>query len=159
MIIYFGIGTNLGNREENLRRAIELLHERVGECMACSSVYRSAPQGFVSENEFANIVAVCESDYSPEEVLLITQQIEREMGRKEKSVDGVYHDRVIDIDLLQARGERRKAKGDEMKGERREVRGDEVIRRSGEMLTLPHPRMQERDFVMIPLREVEAILN
>ena len=140
MVIYFGIGTNLGNREENLRKAVELLHERVGECIACSSVYRSAPQGFVSENEFANIVAVCQTIHSPEEVLLITQQIEREMGRTEKSVNGVYHDRVIDIDLLQARG-------------------DEEIRRSGERLTLPHPRMQERDFVMIPLREVEAILT
>ena len=139
MVIYLGIGTNLGNREENLRKAVELLHERVGECIACSSVYRSAPQGFVSENEFANIVAVCQTIHSPEEVLLITQQIEREMGRTEKSVNGVYHDRVIDIDLLQARG-------------------DEAIRRSGERLTLPHPRMQERDFVMIPLREVEAIL-
>ena len=140
MVIYFGIGTNLGNREENLRKAVELLHERVGECIACSSVYRSAPQGFVSENEFANIVAVCQTIHSPEEVLLITQQIEREMGRTEKSVNGVYHDRVIDIDLLQARG-------------------DEAIRRSDERLTLPHPRMQERDFVMIPLREVEAILT
>ena len=143
MIIYLGIGTNLGNREDNLRRAIELLHERVGECIACSSVYRSAPQGFMSENEFANIVAVCQSDYSPEEVLLITQQIEREMGRTEKSVNGVYHDRVIDIDLLQARGDE----------------ANEAIRRSGESLTLPHPRMQERDFVMIPLHEVEQILN
>ena len=140
MIIYLGIGTNLGNREENLRKAVELLHERVGECIACSSVYRSAPQGFVSKNEFANIVAVCQTIHSPEEVLLITQQIEREMGRTEKSINGVYHDRVIDIDLLQARG-------------------DEAIRRSGERLTLPHPRMQERDFVMIPLREVEQILN
>lgn len=140
MVIYFGIGTNLGNREENLRKAVELLHERVGECIACSSVYRSAPQGFVSENEFANIVAVCQTIHSPEEVLLITQQIERDMGRTEKSVNGVYHDRVIDIDLLQARG-------------------DEAIRRAGERLTLPHPRMQERDFVMIPLREVEAILT
>ena len=139
MIIYFGIGTNLGNREENLRRAIELLHERVGECMACSSVYRSASQGFVSNNEFANIVAVYRTDFSPEEVLLLTQQIERDMGRAEKSVNGIYHDRVIDIDLLQARG-------------------DEAIRRSGERLTLPHPRMQERDFVMIPLREVEDML-
>ena len=140
MVIYFGIGTNLGNREENLRQAVELLHERVGECIACSSVYRSAPQGFVSENEFANIVAVCQTIHSPEEVLLITQQIERDMGRTEKSVNGVYHDRVIDIDLLQARD-------------------DEAIRRSGDSLTLPHPRMQERDFVMIPLREVEQILN
>ena len=143
MVIYFGIGTNLGNREENLRKAVELLHERVGECIACSSVYRSAPQGFVSENEFANIVAVCQTIHSPEEVLLITQQIEREMGRTEKSVNGVYHDRVIDIDLLQARGNE----------------ANEAIRRSGESLTLPHPRMQERDFVMIPLHEVEQILN
>ena len=140
MVIYLGIGTNLGNREENLRKAVELLHERVGECIACSSVYRSAPQGFVSENEFANIVVVCQTIHSPEEVLLLTQQIEREMGRTEKSVNGVYHDRVIDIDLLQARG-------------------DEAIRRSDERLMLPHPRMQERDFVMIPLREVEAILT
>ena len=143
MIIYLGIGTNLGNREENLRRAIEMLHERVGECVACSSIYRSAPQGFVSENEFANMVAVCQSNYSPEEILAITQQIEREMGRTEKSENGVYHDRIIDIDLLQARGDE----------------ANEAIRRSGESLTLPHPRMQERDFVMIPLREVETILH
>ena len=147
MLIFFGIGTNLGDREENLRRAIELLHERVGECIACSSVYRSAPQGFVSENEFANIVAVCQSDYSPEEVLLITQQIEREMGRTEKSMDGVYHDRVIDIDLLRAYiGTLELGVGSK-------------IELTSETLTLPHPRMQERDFVMIPLREVEAILN
>ena len=102
MLIYFGIGTNLGDREANLRTALQLLHERVGECIACSSIYRSAPQGFVSENEFANVVVVCRTDHSPEEVLLITQQIEREMGRTEKSINGVYHDRVIDIDLLQA---------------------------------------------------------
>ena len=140
MLIYFGIGTNLGNREANLQTALQLLDERVGEQLACSSVYRSAPHGFVSDNEFANIVAVYETEYSPEEVLLLTQQIERDMGRTRKSVNGVYHDRVIDIDLLQARG-------------------NEAIRQSGERLTLPHPRMQERDFVMIPLREVEQILN
>ena len=140
MLIYFGIGTNLGNRDANLQTALQLLDERVGEQLACSSVYRSAPQGFVSDNEFANIVAVYETEYSPEEVLLLTQQMEREMGRTEKSVNGVYHDRVIDIDLLQARD-------------------DEAISRSGEMLTLPHPRMEERDFVMIPLREVEIKLN
>ena len=143
MLIYFGIGTNLGNREANLQTALQLLDERVGEQLACSSVYRSAPQGFVSDNEFANMVAVYETEYSPEEVLLLTQQIEREMGRTEKSVNGVYHDRVIDIDLLQARGNE----------------ANEAIRRSGERLTLPHPRMQERDFVMIPLREVKIKLT
>lgn len=141
MLIYFGIGTNLGDREENLRKAIELLHERVGEQLACSSVHRSAPMGFESENEFANIVAVYDTPYSPEEVLVITQQIEREMGRTQKSVNGVYHDRIIDIDLLQA------------------ILNSKAIIQNSSTLTLPHPRMQERDFVMIPLREVEAILN
>ena len=153
MLIYFGIGTNLGNREENLRTAVQMLHERVGECLACSSIYRSAPQGFVSENEFANIVAVCKTNASPEEVLLITQQIEREMGRTKKSENGVYHDRVIDIDLLQALT----LSNSPFKGENL-MEGEDVVCKS-ETLTLPHPRMQERDFVMIPLREVEAILN
>ena len=142
MRICFGIGTNLGDREKNLRTAVELLNERVGEQLACSSVYKSAPQGFVSENEFANIVAVYHTPYALEEVLCITQQIEREMGRTEKSVDGVYHDRVIDIDLLKA-----------YRGHGPWAIGDEVIYESN-TLTLPHPRMQERDFVMIPLLEV-----
>lgn len=141
MLIYFGIGTNLGDREANLREAIRLLSERVGEQLACSSMYRSAPMGFVSDNEFANIVTVYDTDYSPEEVLLITQQIEREMGRTEKSVNGVYHDRVIDIDLLQV------------------THHSSLITHHSSTLTLPHPRMQERDFVMIPLREVENALN
>lgn len=141
MLIYFGIGTNLGDREANLNAALHLLNERVGEQLACSSVHRSAPMGFESENEFANIVAVYDTPYSPEEVLLITQQIEREMGRTQKSVNGVYHDRIIDIDLLQA------------------ILNSKAIIQNSSTLTLPHPRMQERDFVMIPLREVEAILN
>ena len=147
MIVYMGIGTNLGDREANLRRAIELVHERVGECMACSSIYRSAPQGFVSENQFANIVAVCQTNHSPVEVLRITQAIEREMGRTEKSVNGIYHDRVIDIDLLMA-----------YEGDRVMDNGN-GIEYSSDILKLPHPRMQERDFVMIPLREVEDILT
>lgn len=147
MIIYLGIGSNLGNRDTNLRTAIELIHERVGECLACSSIYRSAPQGFVSENEFANIVAVCETDYSPEQVLLITQTIEREMGRTQKSVNGIYHDRVIDIDLLQSYIPDY------------DSRFGIPIEYKSETLTLPHPRMTERDFVMIPLREVEEIVS
>lgn len=147
MRIYLGIGSNLGNRDTNLRTAIELIHERVGECLACSSIYRSAPQGFVSENEFANVVAVCETDYSPEQVLLITQTIEREMGRTQKSVNGIYHDRVIDIDLLQAYIPDY------------DSRFGIPIEYKSETLTLPHPCMTERDFVMIPLREVEEIVS
>ena len=147
MIIFLGIGSNLGERDENLRTAIRLLHERVGECVTCSSIYRSAPQGFVSDNEFVNIVAVCQTDYLPEEVLLISQEIEREMGRTEKSVNGIYHDRVIDIDLLKAYGR-----------DWQLAIGNGIVYKS-DTLTLPHPRMYERDFVMVPLREVEEILD
>lgn len=144
MRIYFGIGTNLGDREGNLREAIRLLDERVGQQLACSSVYRSAPMGFVSDNEFANVVIAYETTYSLEELLLITQQIERELGRKEKSVNGIYHDRVIDIDLLQATDKQSLA---------------EQITYTSDTLVIPHPRMQERDFVKIPLSEVEKRLG
>lgn len=144
MRIYFGIGTNLGDREGNLREAIRLLDERVGQQLACSSVYRSAPMGFVSDNEFANVVIAYETTYSLEELLRITQQIERELGRKEKSVNGIYHDRVIDIDLLQATDKQSLA---------------EQITYTSDTLVIPHPRMQERDFVKIPLSEVEKQLG
>lgn len=139
MTIFLGIGTNLGDREANLREALRLLDARVGEQLACSSVYRSAPQGFASDNEFANIVVVYRTSHSPEDVLLITQQIERDMGRTQKSVDGIYHDRVIDIDLLKA------------------IENSKLIIRNSSSLTLPHPHMQERDFVMVPLGEVLVV--
>lgn len=145
MLIYFGIGSNIGERDANLRNAIGLLQERVGECIACSSIYRSAPQGFVSENEFANMVVLCETSHSLEDILTITQQIEREMGREKKSINGIYHDRIIDIDLLKAY--------------------DYLpftsylssLTYESSTLILPHPRMHERDFVMIPFREVEQL--
>lgn len=145
MIIYLGIGTNLGNREENLHKALCLLDDRVGERLACSSIYRSAPQGFESKNEFANIVVVYQTDYLPEDVLLISQKIERDMGRNHKSVNGIYQDRVIDIDLLKAYDTMGK-------------KDAQSIRYATDILILPHPRMEERDFVVIPLHEVEQKL-
>ena len=141
MIIYFGIGTNLGDREYNLSTALRLLDARVGTRTALSSIYRSQAQGFESENKFANIVAVYATGYSQEELLEITQEIERQMGRTQKSVDGIYHDRVIDIDLLLAYD-----------------KGVSITHQSA-TLTLPHPRMHERDFVMIPLSEVMRQLS
>ncbi len=146
MIIYFGIGTNLGEREANLRKALLLLDRRVGEQLVYSSVYYSEPQGFESDNEFANIVAVYQTNFSPLEVLHITQDIEREMGRTHKSVNGVYHDRVIDIDLLKAMLDN----NDKQK--------NEWIHMETEELQLPHPRMTERDFVMVPLNEISNLI-
>ena len=146
MIIYIGIGTNLGDRENNLHHALSRMDERVGTQIACSSVYHSKPQGFDSDNEFANIVVVYDTNYTAEQLLVITQQIECEMGRTEKSINGIYHDRIIDIDLLYAYSL---------------SPSSEPIPYtcSTPTLTLPHPRMTERDFVMIPLKEVLNITN
>ena len=146
MIIYIGIGTNLGDRENNLHHALSRMDERVGTQIACSSVYHSKPQGFDSDNEFANIVVVYDTNYTAEQLLVIAQQIECEMGRTEKSINGIYHDRIIDIDLLYAYSL---------------SPSSEPIPYtcSTPTLTLPHPRMTERDFVMIPLKEVLNITN
>ena len=132
MDLYLGLGTNLGDREANLRTAAELIGQRVGRVKALSSFYVTAPWGFASDNDFLNAVACVETDIPPMELLGITQGIERDMGRKEKSAGRVYHDRIIDIDIL--------------------LYGDMTI--DSPALTIPHPLMWERDFVMRPLREI-----
>ena len=91
MYVYFGLGTNLGDKEQNLRLAVRKIEERVGKVVSLSAFYATAPWGFSSEHTFLN-AAAC--------VLHLTQEIEREIGRTHKSVGGVYSDRVIDIDLL-----------------------------------------------------------
>ena len=128
---YIGLGTNMGDKRGNLIRASALLAERVGDVLALSSVYETEPWGFESENRFLNAVIVLSTPLSPWELLDATRLIEIEMGRIGKS-DGIYHDRIIDIDLLMV--------------------DDQVIR--SERLTLPHPLMRERRFVMEPLAEV-----
>ena len=130
--LYLSLGSNLGDRAENLNRAIALIGERVGEVQRVSSFIETEPWGFKSKHPFLNAACLVLTTLSPEECLKATQQIERELGRKRKSKDGVYHDRPIDIDLL--------------------MYGDLTL--STPKLTLPHPRMKERDFVMIPLREI-----
>ncbi len=130
--VYLGLGTNLGDKEANLKAAIEEIRKRVGEIISLSAFYASEPWGFESENSFLNAVCCVMSDFSPMEILSITQQIERELGRKTKSVGGIYSDRMIDIDILLY---------------------DDLQIHTPE-LTIPHPLMWERDFVMIPLREI-----
>ena len=134
---YLGLGTNLGDREENLRTAVRLLEERVGKVTSLSAFYATEPWGFTSANTFLNAAAELHTSLSPLEVLARTQEIECMMGRRHKSVNGVYADRVIDIDLLlcfDASGA--------------------LIRMNTKELTLPHPLMGQREFVMKPLREV-----
>ena len=98
--VYVGLGTNLGNKEENLRTAVYLINRKIGKVISLSSFYETAAWGFVSEHTFLNAAACIETTLSPTDILHFTQEIEREMGRKQKSVQGVYSDRPIDIDIL-----------------------------------------------------------
>ena len=135
--LYLGLGSNLGDRERLLHRAVEILVERIGGLKSLSAFYETEPWGFCSDYPFLNAVAVLCTEKTPEEILRITQAAERELGRRSKSVGGTYVDRPIDIDLL--------------------LYDDLILSTtspSGAKLILPHPLMAERDFVMKPLAEI-----
>ena len=133
--VYFSLGSNLGDKEGNIREAICRIGELIGEVDRQSTLLATEPWGFESDNTFVNAAIRCTTSLSPFEILNITQNIERAMGRTLKSVDGQYHDRIIDIDIL--------------------IYDDLHI--TTPQLTLPHPLMKERDFVMIPLKEILQI--
>ncbi|WP_106830608.1 2-amino-4-hydroxy-6-hydroxymethyldihydropteridine diphosphokinase [Parabacteroides pacaensis] len=130
-VVYLSLGSNLGDTKKNITTAVALLAERVGVISALSSLYETAPWGFISKNSFLNCAIEMNTDFSPWELLHITQQVEREMGRTQKS-DGEYHDRIIDIDIL--------------------MYANEIIETPE--LTLPHPLMHRRTFVLDPLEEI-----
>lgn len=132
MKVYFSLGTNLGDKEQHLNDAVQKIEERIGERVSLSAFYATAPWGFSSENSFLNAAACFETSLSPLEILVQTQSIERELGRASKSIEGVYADRVIDIDLL--------------------LYNDLVF--TSPNLILPHPWMSERLFVLEPLAEI-----
>ena len=133
--VYFSLGSNLGDKEGNIREAISRIGELIGEVDRQSTLLATEPWGFESDNTFVNAAIRCTTSLSPFEILNITQNIERAMGRTLKSVDGQYHDRIIDIDIL--------------------IYDDLHI--TTPQLTLQHPLMKERDFVMIPLKEILQI--
>ena len=135
--VYLGLGTNLGDKEANLKAAVEEIGKRVGEVTSLSAFHVSEPWGFTSEHTFLNSVCCVLTDFSPMEVLRLTQDIERSLGRLKKSVDGHYSDRLIDIDILLY---------------------DDLHIATPE-LTIPHPLMGQRDFVMIPLHEIAPDIN
>lgn len=130
--VYFGLGTNLGDKKENLNLAVRKIGERIGKITSLSSFYTTEPWGFDSVNTFLNAACSAESVLSPMEILLKTQEIEKELGRIQKSVCGIYSDRPIDIDLL--------------------IYGN--LKLTSDFLTLPHPLMTKRLFVMEPLVEI-----
>lgn len=132
MKAYLGLGSNLGHKKANIDNAIRKIEAIVGGLIRRSDYYVSAPWGFESEHDFVNVVICVETALQPLELLCRLQEIEQEMGRVQKSVDDVYADRIIDIDIL--------------------LYEDLVI--DLPELKVPHPHMKERDFVMKPLNEI-----
>ena len=136
--VYLGLGSNLGNKEETIRKAITLIGERVGLVVRQSSLILTEPWGFQSPNSFLNAVVCCETELTPRQVLQTTQQIERDLGKRKihatKRKGAInYQDRPIDIDIL--------------------LYDDLMVDEPD--LKIPHPLMQQRDFVMIPLNEIK----
>ena len=130
--VYLSLGSNLGDKAQNLRSAIEAIERRIGSVTAQSAFLVTAPWGFTSPHTFLNAAIRVETALGPFDLLRETQSIERDLGRRQKSENGVYHDRIIDIDILLY----------------------DDLHLSTPELTIPHPHMHERDFVLIPLKQI-----
>jgi 2-amino-4-hydroxy-6-hydroxymethyldihydropteridine diphosphokinase len=130
---YLSLGSNIGDREAHLRDAIERL-ERHGHVLAVSSFYETEPVEFVDQAWFLNCAAVLETPESPSQLMTSLLAIEREMGRERTQKKGP---RVIDIDIL--------------------LYGDVVL--DTPELTVPHPAMGQRRFVLEPLTEIAPELR
>ncbi|WP_155296226.1 2-amino-4-hydroxy-6-hydroxymethyldihydropteridine diphosphokinase [Spirosoma rigui] len=128
-MLYLLLGANLGDRVATLRRAIDLIGERVGVVVQASGLYETAPWGVTDQPAFLNQVLAVDTSLTPEAVLIQTQAIEQELGRVRHEKWGA---RVIDIDILYA--------------------GDRVIQTPA--LTIPHPFLHERRFTLVPLAEI-----
>ena len=129
--LYLALGSNVGDRKKNITDATMLCDALIGAVQTLSSLYETEPWGFSSPNKFINAAICLETDKSPELCLALAKGIEREMGRKPSGKEG-YEDRIIDIDIL--------------------FYDDLVIQT--EELTIPHPHIEERDFVLNPLAEI-----
>ena len=136
-ITYISLGSNLGNRAQYLCEARNAIQESVGEIVAVSSINENDAVGFEG-NSFLNQVIKVKTELSPEDLLQKTQEIEKKMGRTQKTFIKneipIYSNRIIDIDIL--------------------LYNDLQI--DTETLTIPHQRMREREFVMKLLEELPS---
>jgi 2-amino-4-hydroxy-6-hydroxymethyldihydropteridine diphosphokinase len=127
-VVYLGLGSNLGNRQANLDKALSLLSQRLGE-LQVSSVYDTEPMGNINQPRFLNMVCQGYTRLAPTELLALVKGIELKLGRAPHKPNAP---RPIDIDIL--------------------FYGDQVIETPE--LVIPHPRLTERAFVLVPLAEI-----
>ena len=132
-IIGLGLGSNLGDRVEMLRKAIGFLGNSAFENIQLSKVYETEPWGFVTENSFLNMVLTAQTTFSPSQLLEEIIRIEQILGRVR--VENQYSDRSIDLDIL--------------------FYGSQSFKDS--QLEIPHPRMHSRRFVLEPLRDINPM--
>jgi 2-amino-4-hydroxy-6-hydroxymethyldihydropteridine diphosphokinase len=128
-IVYLGIGSNIGKREDNCLRAISLLRENGLKITKRSGMHETEPWGVKDQPRFINMAVEAETDVSPRDLLLLLKKTERDMGRLPGKKWGP---RVIDIDLLMY----------------------DNLQMNEAGLTVPHPLMHEREFVLLPLSEI-----
>ena len=130
--VYFSLGSNLGDREANLRAALERMERERIHITALSSLYETEPQEYKAQPWFLNLVAIGETTRYPAQLLTVIQKIERELGRTHGLSTISKGPRVIDIDIL--------------------LFGESIV--DFAVLKVPHPRMLERRFVLEPLLEI-----
>ncbi len=128
-IIYLGLGSNLGDRQANIQRAIECLQENTVDILKCSSIIETDPVGGPPQGKYLNAVIKAQTNLSPKELLTAVKLIEKKLGRVASLRDGP---RTVDIDILLYNWQTHQTPE----------------------LTIPHPRMFQRDFVMRPLKEI-----
>jgi 2-amino-4-hydroxy-6-hydroxymethyldihydropteridine diphosphokinase len=127
-IVYLGLGSNLGDRKANLQAAVEGI-EPVARLLAASPIYQTPPWGYFAQPDFLNQVIRVETDQSPSELLVYMKDLETRLGR---TATVRYGPRTIDIDIL--------------------FYDDLILDEPG--LTIPHPRIQGRAFVLVPLADL-----
>ena len=130
MNVFLGIGTNIGNRENNLEKAVSRIKEYIGPVSKSSSVYETEPWGFQTEDQFLNLAVKVETELTPSLLLERILMIESLLGRVRS--EKRYTSRLIDIDIL--------------------LYGNKII--GDENLKIPHPLLHERKFVLVPLCEI-----
>lgn len=127
-VVYIALGSNLGDRQANLQAAIQALQPSV-RVRECSPVYETPPWGYLDQPAFLNQVVKGETDLSPRELLDLLKRLEAEMGRQKTVLNGP---RLIDLDILFY---------------------DDLVMDTPQ-LTIPHPRMRGRGFVLAPLADL-----